>query len=230
MTRSVAEVPRGAAQGVTMRLHGYYQSSAAYRVRIALNLKGLSYENLTHHLRKGEQRDPAYLRLNPQGLVPALETHDPAVLTQSLAIIEYLEEVHPQPALLPSPPLDRARVRALAQVCAIDIHPINNLRVLKYLKAGFGLGQERIDAWYRHWVKEGFSALETLLASDARTGRYCHGDEPGLADICLIPQVFNARRFKVDMARYPTIDRVANAAANLPAFEKAHPDQQPDAE
>lgn len=213
-----------------MRLHGYYQSSAAYRVRIALNLKGLRYESLHHHLRKGEHRDPAYLTLNPQGLVPALETDDRAVLTQSLAIIEYLEEIHPEPALLPRLPIDRARVRALAAVCAVDIHPINNLRVLKYLKAEYGLEQVRIDAWYRHWVEEGFGPLEAMLANDARTGRFCHGDQPGLADVCLIPQVFNARRFKVDMARYPTIERIADAAAALTAFHKAYPAQQPDAE
>lgn len=211
-----------------MILHGYFQSSAAYRVRIALNLKGLAYENTPHNLRHGEQRDAAYLRLNPQGLVPALDTGG-AVLTQSLAILEWLEETHPEPALLPKAAEDRARVRALAQVCAADIHPINNLRVLRYLKNDLEIDQERIDRWYRHWIVEGFTALESMLSSDGRTGRFCHGDQPGLADICLVPQMFNADRFDVDLAPFPTLARIREAANRLPAFAKAAPFEQPDA-
>lgn len=212
-----------------MILHGYYLSSAAFRVRIALHLKGLIYESVPHHLRKGEQGDPGYRALNPQGLVPALEDGG-AVLTQSLAILEYLEETHPEPALLPKAPADRARVRALAQISAVDIHPLNNLRVLKYLRRDLGHEQDVIDVWYRHWVEEGFAALETLLAKDSRTGVWCHGDKPGLADICLVPQVFNALRLKVDMAPYPTIRRIHAFALQHPAFDASSPANQPDAE
>lgn len=212
-----------------MILHGYYQSSAAFRVRIALNLKGLAYESAPHHLRHGEQRDPAYLKLNPQGLVPVLEV-DGAVLSQSLAIIEYLDETHPAPPLLPKGAADRARVRALAQITAVDIHPINNLRVLQYIRRELGQEQDAIDNWYRHWVEEGFKALEPLLAGDSRTGLWCHGDQPGLADICLVPQVFNALRFKVDMDAYPTLKRIYEAALKHPAFDAAYPANQPDAE
>ncbi|HNG66436.1 MAG TPA: maleylacetoacetate isomerase, partial [Thauera aminoaromatica] len=183
-----------------MKLYTYFRSSAAYRVRIALNLKGLDYEAVPVHLVRGggEHRQPAYLGLNPAGLVPALEDQG-QVLTQSLAIIEYLEESHPQPALLPAAPLDRARVRAIAQAIACDIHPVNNLRVLQYLTRELDASEEQKNAWYRHWIGVGLQAVEAMLAGDARTGAFCHGDTPGLADCCLVPQVFNARRFGCEL-------------------------------
>ncbi len=213
-----------------MKLHGYFRSSAAFRVRIALNLKGLQYEQAFVHLRKGEQSAPAFLKLNPQGLVPALED-GPHLLTQSLAIVEYLDETHPQPPLLPKSPAERARVRALAQAIASDIHPINNLRVLVYLKKVLKVADEQHDAWYRHWIHEGFKGLEGMLQTDG-TGRFCHGDTPGLADICLVPQVFNAQRFcsAADLTAYPTILRVFGECMKLPAFEAARPENQPDKE
>jgi maleylacetoacetate isomerase len=213
-----------------MRLHGYFRSSAAYRVRIALNLKGIAYEDAPHHLRRNEQRSPGYLSLNPQGLVPVLETEGGDALIQSLAIIEYLDETYPQPALLPKGAIDRARVRGLAQVCAIDIHPINNLRVLRYLRTGMGQDEAAVGGWYRHWVEVGFSALERMLAGDARTGAFCHGDEPGLADVCLIPQVFNGLSNDVDVSVFPTIARIYATANDHAAFVKAQPSSQPDAE
>jgi maleylacetoacetate isomerase/maleylpyruvate isomerase len=214
-----------------MKLHTYFRSSAAYRVRIALNLKGLEYEAVPVHLVRGggEHRQPAYLGLNPAGLVPALEDQG-QVLTQSLAIIEYLEETHPQPALLPAAPLDRARVRAIAQAIACDIHPVNNLRVLQYLTRELGAGEERKNAWYRHWIGVGLQAVEAMLAGDARTGAFCHGDTPGLADCCLVPQVFNARRFGCDLSAMPTVLRIAEHCAGLEAFRRAAPEAQPDAE
>ncbi len=212
-----------------MRLHGYFRSSASFRVRIALNLKGIAFEQQTHHLRRGEQRAPAFLALNPQGFVPALEDGG-AVLTQSLAIIEYLDETVPNPPLLPATPLARARVRALAQIVACDIHPIDNLRVLRYLRQPLGHDEATVQAWYNHWIAEGFTALETTLAASAETGRFCHGDTPGLADICLVPQVVNAANFKLDMAPYPTVQRIFTAAMALPAFARALPANQPDAE
>lgn len=210
-------------------LHGYFRSSAAYRVRIALNLKGIPYANVTYHLRKGEQRSEGYRALNPQGLVPSLEI-DGLLLTQSLSMIEYLEERYPQPRLLPEAPEDRARVRALAQLVACDIHPLNNLRVLNYLRTSMGQAEGAVREWYGKWVADGFSAFEVLLRDDKRTGRFCHGDSPGLADLCLVPQVANARAFDVDLALYPTLVRIAQEASLLPAFEKAQPGNQPDAE
>ncbi len=214
-----------------MKLHTYFRSSAAYRVRIALHLKGLDYEAVPVHLVRGggEHRQPAYLGLNPAGLVPALEDAG-QVLTQSLAIVEYLEETHPQPALLPAAALDRARVRAIAQVIACDIHPVNNLRVLQYLTRELGASEEQKNAWYRHWVGVGMQAVEAMLAGDARTGAFCHGDTPGLADCCLVPQVFNARRFNCPLDDLPTIRRIVDACEQLPAFQKAAPAAQPDAE
>ncbi|HYH21629.1 MAG TPA: maleylacetoacetate isomerase [Azospirillum sp.] len=213
-----------------MKLHNYYLSSASFRVRIALNLKGLPYEYLSHHLRRSEHRSPEFLALNPQGLVPALELDDGAVLTQSMAIIEYLEEAHPEPALLPHGLRERARVRALAQAIACDIHPINNLRVLKYLESPLGHEQEARDTWYRHWVTVGFDGLETELAGSPATGRFCHGDTPTLADVCLLPQVFNAQRFNTDLTPYPTIRRIAAECMTLPAFADAAPEKQPEAQ
>jgi maleylacetoacetate isomerase len=214
-----------------MKLYTYFRSSAAYRVRIALNLKGLAYHAVPVHLLKngGEQRQADYLAINPAALLPALDV-DGAMLTQSLAIIDYLEEVHPQAALLPPEPVSRARVRALAQTIACDIHPLGNLRVLKYLKDVLGQDEDAKLAWLRYWMGEGFAALEALLAASPHTGRYAHGDTPGIADCCLVPQVFNARRFGVDLAPFPTIARIDGACAVLPAFIEAHPSHQPDAE
>lgn len=213
-----------------MKLYGYFRSSAAFRVRIALNLKGLAPEHAFIHLRRGEQREAAYAAINPQKFVPVLETDEGALLTQSLAIIEYLDEVHPHPALLPSDPADRARVRALALAIACDIHPLNNTRVLRHLGTVLGLDETATNTWYRHWIAEGFTALEAMLAGDPRTGRFCHGDQPTLADVMLVPQVYNAERFACDLAPYPTIVRLATAARALPAFADAVPERQPDAE
>lgn len=210
-------------------LHGYFRSSAAFRVRIALNLKGLAFEQANHHLRKNEQRAEAYLKLNPQGLVPALEA-DGLVLTQSLAIIEYLEETRPKPALLPTDPASRARVRGLADIVACDIHPIDNLRVLRYLRGSMGQDEAAVENWYNHWIAEGFNAFEALLASSPQTGRFCHGDMPTLADVCLIPQVFNSQTYKMDLAPYPLIKRIYDTALVMPEFERALPKNQPDAE
>lgn len=212
-----------------MKLYGYYRSSAAYRVRIALALKGLDAEPAPVHLRKGEQNVPAYAALNPARLVPALADGQ-RVLTQSLAIIEYLDETHPEPALLPGDPAARARIRALAQSVACDMHPLNNLRVLRYLVRTLGLSDERKNDWYRHWIATGFSALEAMLTREAGTGAFCHGDGVTLADVCLVPQVYNAERFGCDLAPYPTIRRVTEACRTLPAFEAAAPERQPDAE
>ncbi|HEY7787702.1 MAG TPA: maleylacetoacetate isomerase [Casimicrobiaceae bacterium] len=214
-----------------MRLYDYFRSSAAYRVRIALNVKGIAPDERTYvHLRMGSQRAQDYLALNPQGLVPALALDERHVLTQSLAIIEYLDETHRDPPLLPSDPVARARVRAIALQIACDIHPLDNLRVLNYLTGTMGVSREQKDGWYRYWIDVGFEALETLLARDPATGRFCHGDEPTLADICLVPQIANARRFGIDMSPYPTLVRIESACNALPAFADAAPARQPDAE
>lgn len=210
-------------------LYGYFRSSAAYRVRIALNLKGLAYEQVAVNLVKGEQRAEEKLARNPQGLVPVLETDDGTRLTQSLAICEYLEERHPEPALLPGDPAGRARVRSLAQLVACEIHPLNNLKVLKYLVHELKLDEAAKLAWYRHWIAEGFTALEARLAGEAATGAFCHGDSPSLADVCLVPQVFNAERFECDLSAYPTIRRIAERCRAMEAFAKAAPGAQPDA-
>jgi maleylpyruvate isomerase len=207
-----------------LQLHSYWRSTTAYRVRIGLNLKGLDHGQATHDLRAGAQRAPAYLGLNPQALVPALET-DGAVLTQSLAILEWLEEAYPDPPLLPQAPLERARVRAMAMLVACDIHPLNNLRVLDRLRAQFSADGEAIRAWIAVWIIEGFAALETQLGG----GPWCFGDAPTLADCCLVPQVYSAERFKVPLGAYPCIRRVADSAAVHPAFQKAAPERQPDA-
>jgi maleylpyruvate isomerase len=214
-----------------MKLYDYFRSSAAYRVRIGLHLKGLSYESVPIHLIQGGgvQLSPAYRAVNPSALVPAL-VDDGVTITQSLAILEYLDEMHPMAPLMPRDALGRARVRSLAQVIACDIHPINNLRVLRYLVREAGLTEEAKNAWYVHWVKEGFGALEQLLANSGDTGRFCHGDTPTIADCVLVPQVFNASRFNIDLAPYPTIVRIDAACRELPAFVAAHPSQQPDAE
>ncbi|MBI1779692.1 MAG: maleylacetoacetate isomerase [Proteobacteria bacterium] len=212
-----------------MKLYGYFRSSAAFRVRIALGLKNLDYENVFIHLRKGDQSTPSFLGHNPQGLVPAL-ADGAALLTQSLAIIEYLDETRPHPPLMPSTPVERARVRALAQVVACDIHPIDNLRVLTYLTGDLGVSEANLQRWYNHWIQIGFQAMESMLAGHPSTGRFCHGDTPGLADICLVPQAFNARRFQLDMSGFPTIRRIVEAAMALAPFDQAQPSKQPDAE
>ena len=215
-----------------MKLFTYFRSSAAYRVRIALNLKGLPYEAVPVHLLRsgGEQLQPAYRAVNPAALIPALEDDSGAVLTQSLAIIEYLDETHRDVPLMPADALGRARVRALALTVACDIHPLGNLRVLKYLVHQLNTPDEAKLEWSRHWIREGFAALEATLAGAPATGRFCHGDTPTLADCCLVPQVFNALRFEVDMAQFPTIARIHAACGELDAFSAAHPSRQPDAE
>lgn len=212
-----------------MRLYGYSRSSAAFRVRIALNLKGLGYDNASIHLRRGDQRQPPFLGVNPQGLVPALEI-DGQTLVQSLPIIEYLDETHPEPPFLPSEAAGKARVRALAAVVACDIHPINNLRVLRYLSRPLGHDQAAIETWYNHWIATGFAALEGLLTTAQGTGTFCHGDRPGLADIALAPQVINAERYGLAMSPYPTITRIFERCMALDAFAAAHPQRQPDYE
>jgi maleylpyruvate isomerase len=214
-----------------MKLYTYFRSSAAYRVRIALNLKGLPYEAVPVHLVKGggEQLKDDYRAINPSALVPSLQDEG-ATITQSMAILEYLEETHPAVPLLPSAPLERARVRELAQMIACDIHPVNNLRILRYLVRTLKIGDEAKNEWYRHWVKEGFAALEAHLARDPAPGRFCHGDTPTLADCFLVPQVYNAQRFDIDMTPYPRIAAINAACAELPAFIAAHPAQQPDSE
>lgn len=214
-----------------LQLYTYFRSSAAYRVRIALNLKGLAYEpRLVHLVRDGgEQHRPQYRALNPQGLVPAL-VDGSRVLTQSLAIIEYLEERHPEPPLLPADAAGRARVRALAQTVACDIHPLNNRRVLVYLETRLGLAREAILGWYCHWVAEGFMGLEALLARSPDTGAFCHGDQPTLADVCLVPQVYNAIRYGCDLTAYRRVGEIHERCQALPAFRAAAPDSQPDAE
>ena len=210
-----------------LRLHSYWRSSAVYRVRIALNLKGLDYEQVTHDLRTDQQSTPAYKAINPQGLVPALDDGD-HILTQSVAILEWLEETHPDPALLPKSAIDRAHVRALVSAVVADIHPLNNLRVLKSLKHDLGADQPAIDAWVARWIAIGFDAIEELI------GRHGHGfafgAQPTLADCCLIPQVLNAQRFNIDLTPWPLIRAVNQACLDLPAFARAQPQHQPDAD
>lgn len=222
---------RTGAEAGSVQLHGYWRSSAAWRVRIALNLKGLDWTSRPVHLVRGggEQRTPAFLDLNPQALVPALEI-DGRVLTQSLAIIEYLEETRPAPPLLPTEPIARARVRSLAQLVACDVHPLNNLRVLQYLRDQLDIDESRRDEWYRHWIVEGLRALETRLAREPETGRFCHGDAPGLADCCLVPQLYNARRYRCDLAPYPTLLTIEEACGELEAFRSATAEAQADAQ
>ena len=211
-----------------MKLYGYFRSSAAYRVRIALNLKNLPYESQSVHLTRngGAQWSDEFRAVNPQRRVPALALSGGDILIQSLAIIEYLDEIHPDPPLLPADPVARAQVRAFAQIIACDIHPLNNTSALNYLKGPLGHDQAAADEWYRHWVALGFDALEALV----RPGPYAFGAHVSLADLCLVPQVFNARRFKVDMAKYPKLVAVEAACQRLPAFDKARPEKQPDAE
>lgn len=211
-----------------MKLFDYFRSSAAYRVRIALNLKGLEAEQVSVHLVRGggEHKQAAYLVVNPQGLLPALETDDGTVLAQSLAILEYLEEAYPDPPLLPSSAIARAQVRALCQMVACEIHPLNNLRTMQYLKNELGHDQETVNTWYAHWVRSGFQAIEQMIGSNG----YCFGGQVSLADTCLVPQIFNAHRFKVDLTPYPKVRKVEAVCGALDAFAKAHPAKQPDAE
>jgi maleylpyruvate isomerase len=213
-----------------MKLWGYFRSSAAFRARIALSLKGIAYDQAFIHLRKAEQSSPAFLARNPQGLVPFLED-GPAGIAQSLAICEYLDETHPAPPFLPKDAAGRARVRSLAFAIACDIHPLNNLRVLNYLTGTLKVDKAAHDAWYRHWIKVGFDALEKEFAAPA-TGKFCHGDAPTLADICLVPQVFNAKRFYADaeLAAWPKLVAIFAHCLKQPAFDAARPENQPDFE
>jgi maleylpyruvate isomerase len=210
-----------------MKLHGYFRSSAAYRVRIALNLKGLSTDHLPHHLRKGEQCAPAYLAINPQGLVPTLERDDGTALTQSLAIIEWLDETHPNPPLLPEDPLRRAKARAFALAIACDVHPVQNLKVLARLRQ-LGVAEEAVTEWAAWANREGLSACEALIKGEK--GPFCFGATPTVADLCLVPQLANARRFGVDVAAFPRLLEAEVAAKEIKAFADAAPDRQPDAE
>ncbi|KVT33573.1 maleylacetoacetate isomerase [Burkholderia ubonensis] len=214
-----------------MKLYSYFRSSASYRVRIALHLKQLPFDYVPVHLLRdgGQQLKDEYRALSPDSLVPTLVDGD-AALQQSLAIVEYLDEIHPEPPLLPNAPLDRAYVRSIALQIACEIHPLNNLRVLKYLKHMLQVPEEAKNDWYRHWIEAGFATLEARLANDPRTGRLCFGDTPTLADICVVPQVFNANRFAIDTSRFPTIQRIYDYAMTLDAFKAAAPGAQPDAE
>ena len=211
-----------------MKLYTYFRSSAAFRVRIALNLKGLKYEPVSVHLAKGEHRQPQYASVNAQALLPTLELDDGKRLTQSLAIIEWLEEKHPTPPLLPKDSFAKARVRSLSYLVASEIHPLNNLRVLQHLKRALGQSQEQIDTWYRYWIADGLAKLEAELA--AASGKFCHGDSPSMADCCLVPQIFNAKRYASDLTPYPTTMRVFENCMKLEAFDRAQPSKQPDAE
>lgn len=216
---------------MALKLYTYWRSSAAFRVRIALNLKGLAYESVPKHLLRdgGEQRGSDYLALNPQGLVPALD-HDGTLITQSLAICEYLEEIRPEPRLLPGDATSRAQIRAMALAVACDIHPLNNLSVLLYLRRELRQEDEAVNRWARHWIGRGFEALEQLIARHSTDGLHCHGSGVTIADVFLLPQVFNARRVELDLAPYPRIRAVAAHLESLPAFDAARPERQPDAE
>lgn len=212
-----------------LRLYSYWRSSAAYRVRIGLNLKALDYETVPVHLVRdgGEQHSPEFREANPQELVPVLQ-HGSRMLRQSLAILEYLDETWPAPMLLPTSARDRQRVRALAQLVACEIHPLNNLRVLQYFERNWEVLKPERDEWVRHWISDGFTAFEALVHDHPATGTFCDGDEPGLADCCLVPQIYNARRFAVDMAAFPTLLRIEQACLELPEFDAARPENQPD--
>ena len=211
-----------------MKLYTYFRSSAAFRVRIALNLKGIAYQPVFVHLAKGEHRAADYAKVNPQALLPTLELDDGTRLNQSLAIIEYLDETHPQKPLVPKDAQQRARVRSLSYLIASEIHPLNNLRVLQHLKRALNQGEDQVSAWYRHWIADGLTKLEAELASDK--GKFCHGEAPTMADCCLVPQIFNAKRYQSDLAPYPQTMRVFEACMQLEAFDRAQPSKQPDAE
>jgi maleylacetoacetate isomerase/maleylpyruvate isomerase len=211
-----------------LKLYTYFRSSAAFRVRIALNLKGLAYDPVFVHLPRGEHRKPEYTAVDPQALVPTL-VDDGRTLSQSLAIIEYLDETHPEPRLVPGDAAGRARVRSLSLLVACEIHPLNNLRTLQHLRRALGQNEEQINAWYRHWIGDGLSRLEADLERSP-SGVFCHGDAPTMADCCLVPQIFNAKRYDSDLAPYPKLMRVFDACMRLEAFERAQPSKQPDAE
>ena len=210
-----------------MKLYTFFHSSASYRVRIALHLKGIAHEQAFVQLPKAEQSAPAFKAVNPAGLVPALEDGG-HVLAQSLAIIEYLDETQPGPKLVPAEPFERAYVRAFSQIVACEIHPLNNLRVLNHLRKAYSLDQDGVNAWYSHWIAEGFAMMEGFLAKERKAGRFCLGDQPTTADCCLVPQVFNAQRYKCDLSPYPTVMRIHDECAKLDAVKKAHPMNQPD--
>jgi maleylpyruvate isomerase len=212
-----------------VKLYTYFRSSASFRVRIALNLKSIAYEPSFVHLPKGEHRAAPYAKVNPQALTPALVLDDGEQLAQSLAIIEYLDEVHPRPPLLPGDAKGRARVRSLSMLIACEIHPLNNLRTLQHLKRTLGQNEDQVNAWYRHWVADGLAKFEADLAVGG-SGKYCHGDVPTMADCCLVPQVFNAKRYQCDLAPYPATMRIFDACMKLEAFDRAQPSKQPDAE
>lgn len=212
-----------------MKLYSYFRSSAAYRVRIALNLKGIEYDLEPKSLRTGEHLAADYLDINPQGFVPALAIEG-TVIAQSLAILEYLEERYPVPMLLPKHPVARAHVRSMALAIACDIHPLNNLRVLNHLRAAYHLSEQQVDDWYRHWITEGFRALEILVKRHSTAAQRCFADVISMADVCLVPQMFNARRLKVDLTPFPTLTAISTSLESLPAFAAAHPAVQPDAQ
>jgi maleylacetoacetate isomerase/maleylpyruvate isomerase len=212
-----------------VRLYTYFRSSASFRVRIALNLKGIAYEPSFVHLPKGEHRAAPYSKVNPQALTPALVLDDGEQLAQSLAIMEYIEETHPQPPLLPKDAKGRARVRSLSLLIACEIHPLNNLRTLQHLKRVLGQTEDQVSAWYRHWVADGLAKFEADLTAGG-SGKYCHGDVPTMADCCLVPQIFNAKRYQCDLAPYPATMRIFDACMKLEAFDRAQPSKQPDAE
>jgi len=211
-----------------MKLYTFFRSSAAFRMRIALNCKGLAYEPVPVSLPKGEHKLARYLEVHPQGLVPALDDSG-RILVQSLAMMEFLEETHPQPPLLPADARDRAYVRAVAQIIACEIHPLNNLRTLRYVKKSYGLDEEGVNLWYRHWIAEGLAGLQAYIESSKKYGKYCYRDQVTVADCCLVPQVFNAQRYSCDLAPYPAIMRIFAECMKLDAFIDAQPGRQPDA-
>ncbi len=211
-------------------LHNYFRSSTSFRVRAALNLKGIEYDYVAHHLRLGGHREPGFLNVNPQGLVPSLVWSDGTVVHQSLAILEFIDDVVPDPPLLPGDAHGRARVRMLAQMIACDIHPVNNLRILNGLRSRFGADDDAVADWFRHWVEETFAPMETMLADDAATGEFCHGDTVTIADLCLVAQIANNARFDVDMRPYPTLGRIHERCMAIPQIAAAAPANQPDAE
>ncbi len=213
-----------------MKLYTFFRGSSPFRLRIALNLKGLPYEAIPVHLGKGEHRKSEFGAINPQQLLPALVLDDGHVLNQSLAIIEYLDEVHPNPPLIPKEPKARARVRSLSLLVACEIHPLNNARTLAYLRKQMRQTEEQVNSWYRHWIADGLAKLEAQMSHTAGTGKFSHGDAPTMADCCLVPQIFNAQRFNCELAPYPTLMRVYAECMKLEAFDRAQPSKQPDAE